>query len=231
MSNLFRRIISNREEPGIKLVIFDFDGTLADTRELMLRIIKKHLFAFGISLSKDLVTFFGNTPLMHYLTLAGLPSDLVKSVCAGIHDDFSKEYHKIKPCKNLMTIKNIKTRKVILTNNVTFFVEKALNFLGANFFDGVYGSDKFSPYNKVWMIDKLRRKYKLSRNEIMYIGDKDIDVDVARDSGVYSIVIANKSSWSPRKAIVIKKPDYLLTDLSKVSNVIGQINSEQLSAV
>ncbi|MBM3232469.1 hypothetical protein FJZ21_03795 [Candidatus Pacearchaeota archaeon] len=231
MSYLFRRIISNREEPGIKLVIFDFDGTLADTRELMLRIIKKHLLAFGISLSKDLVTFFGNTPLMHYLKIVGLPSDLIKSVCAGIHDDFSKEYHKIKPCKNLMTIKNIKTRKVIVTNNVTFFVEKTLNFLKANFFDGVYGSDKFYSYNKIWMIDKLRKKYGLSRSEIVYVGDKDIDVGVAHRAGVYSVAISNKSSWSSRKAIALKRPDYLLTDLSKVSNVIRQIDSEQLAAV
>ncbi|MEK6925336.1 MAG: HAD hydrolase-like protein [Nanoarchaeota archaeon] len=231
MSYLFRRIISSREEPGIKLIVFDFDGTLADTRELMLRIIKKHLIAFEISLTKDLIAFFGNTPLDHYLKLVGLPSDLVRSVCVGIHDDFSKEYHKIKPCKNLMTVKNIKTKKVILTNNVTFFVEKALNFLNANFFDGVYGSDKFSPNNKVWMIDKLRKKYGLSRNEIVYVGDKDVDVDVARAAGVYSTIVSNKSSWSPRKAVVIKKPDYLLTDLSKVSNVIGQINSEQLSSI
>ncbi len=231
MSWLFRRIISGRENPGIKLVIFDFDGTLADTRELMLRIIKKHLIAFEVSLTKDLITFFGNTPLDHYLRIVGLPSDLVKSVCVGIHDDFSKEYHKIKPCKNLMTIKDIKIKKVILTNNVTFFVEKTLNFLNANFFDGVYGSDKFSPNNKAWVIDKLRKKYGLSRDEIVYVGDKDIDVDVARAAGVYSTVVSNRSSWSPRKAVVLKRPDYLLTDLGKVSNVIRQINSEQLSSI
>ncbi len=81
------------------------------------------------------------------------------------------------------------------------------------------------------MIDKLRRKYNLSRSEIMYIGDKDIDVDVARGAGVYSTVIANKSSWSPRKAIAQKKPDYLLTDLSKVIEVIRKIDSEELSSV
>ncbi|MEK6908695.1 MAG: HAD hydrolase-like protein [Nanoarchaeota archaeon] len=230
MTYLFRRIISNREDPGIKLVIFDFDGTLADTRELLLRIIKKHLFSFEISLTKDLIRFFGNTPLEHYLMLTGLPTDLVRSVCAGIHDDFFKEYHKIKPCKNFMSVKNIKIRKIILSNNVTFFIEKSLNFLKANFFDGVYGADRFK-HNKSWMIDKLRKKYGLSRSEIIYIGDKDIDVDVARCAGVYSIIISNQSSWSSRKDIIKKRPDYLLTDLSKVSGVINQINSEQLSSI
>jgi phosphoglycolate phosphatase len=231
MSWFFNRITLGREEPGIKLIVFDFDGTLADTRELMLRIIKKHLLAFEISLSKDLIRFFGNTPLDHYLALAGVASDLIRSVCAGIHDDFSKEYHKIKPCKNLHTIKAISLKKVILTNNVTFFVEKALNFLKSNFFEGVYGADKFDHKNKVWMINKLRKKYDLEKSEVVYVGDKDIDVDVARGAGVYSVVISNKSSWSPRKDVIKKKPDYLLTDLSKLAGVIDQINSEQLASV
>ena len=229
MSYLFRRIMSTREYPGIKLVVFDFDGTLADTRELMLRIIKKHLLAFEISLTKDLLRFFGNTPLNHYITMAGIPKDLVKSVCTGIHDDFMKEYHKIKPCKNLMSVKDIKIRKVIVSNNMTFFIEKALNFLRANFFDGVYGADKFE--NKVQMINKLCKKYKLSKSEIMYIGDKDVDVDVARGAGVYSTIISGKAAWSSRKDVIKKKPDYTLTDLSKVSGVISQIDSEQLTSV
>ena len=161
--------------------------------------------------------------------MTGIPKDLARSVCAGIHKDFIKEHHKIKPCKNFLTVKNINVRKVIVSNNLTFFIEKSLNFLNGNFFDGIYGADKFE--NKVSMINKLRRKYKLSASEIVYIGDKDVDVDVARGAGVYSVIISNKSSWSSRKEIVRKKPDYVLTDLSKVSAVIGQIDSEKLSAV
>src|SRR3990167_5763877 len=100
MSSFFRRFFSSRENPGVKLIVFDFDGTLADTRELLLRIISRHLLAFEISLTKDLLRFFGNTPLDHYLTISGVPTDLVRSVCVGIHNDFIKEYHRIKPCKN-----------------------------------------------------------------------------------------------------------------------------------
>lgn len=231
MTSLFRRILSNRENPGIKLIVFDFDGTLVDTRELLLRIVKKHLLAFEISLTKDLLRFFGNTPLEHYISITGLSSDLVGSVCAGIHEDFLKEHHKIKPCKNFMVIKEIDAKKIIITNNITSFAEKSLNFLKANFFDGIYGADKFSPHNKAWLIERLRKKYGLNANEIIYVGDKDIDVDVARQAGVYSIVISNKASWSPRKAIAEKKPDYLLTDLGKISQVIRQLDSEQLTSV
>lgn len=230
MSYFFKRLISNREYPGIKLVVFDFDGTLADTRELLLRIIRKHLLTFEISLTKDLLRFFGNTPLDHYIHMAGIQTDLVRSVCVGIHDDFIKEYHRIKPCKNLQAIKGIEAKKIIVSNNVTFFIEKTLNFLKSNFFDGVYGADKYE-HNKIWIINKLRKKYRLSASEIIYVGDKDIDVDVARGAGAYSIIISNKSSWSNKKDVMKKKPDYVLTDLGKLPAVIRQINSEQLTVV
>jgi len=229
MGYLFRRILSDREYPGIKLIVFDFDGTLADTRKLFLRIIKKHLVSFEISLSKNLLKFFGNTPLEQYLELIEIPQKFTRDVYSGIISDFKEESHKIKPCKGFIYVKNIEAKKVIVSNNVTSFIEKSLNYLHANFFDGVYGADSFK--NKVWMINKLCKKYKLSKSEVVYVGDKDIDVDIARGVGCYSVIISNKSSWSLRKDVLKKKPDYLLTDLSKLNEVINEINSEQLNSI
>lgn len=231
MSYFFRRLISPRSEPGIKLIVFDFDGTLADTRELLLRIVKKHLIGFEISLTKDLLRFFGNTPLDHYLSITGIPNDLVRDVAIGIKADFVKEHHRIKACKNFEKIKNLKIRKVIVSNNETSFIERSLNFLRTNYFEGVYGADRFVPNDKIWMIKKLIKKYNLEVDEVIYVGDKDIDVDVARGVGCYSIIISGKAAWSSRKAIIKKKPDYILTDLGKLERVIAQINMEQLATV
>ena len=231
MSSFFRRFFSSKENPGIKLIVFDFDGTLADTRELLLRIISHHLLAFEISLTKDLLRFFGNTPLDHYISMTGIPRDLVRSVSVGIKEDFIKEYHKIKPCKNLMTVKNLRVRKIIVSNNSTDFIQRSLEFLKANFFDGIYGADLFARHNKIWMINKLKKKYQLDADEIIYVGDKDIDVDVARGVGCYSVVIAGKSAWSSKQDVIKKKPDYVLTDLGKLALVVAELDMKQLPAV
>ena len=229
MSSFFKRFISPRENPGVKLIVFDFDGTLADTRELLLRIIRKHLLAFEIYLTKEFIKSFGNTPLEKYVSFVGVPNKLVRSVCSTITYDFMNEYHKIKSCKNLISIKSINIRKVIVSNNVTPFIQKTLGFLRANFFDHVYGSDNFD--NKVTMIKSLCKKYGISTSEVIYVGDKNIDVDVARQVGCYSIIIAGKAAWSSRGEILVKRPDYVLTDLGKLYEVIAQLNMKQLSAV
>jgi len=229
MSSFFRRIFSARSDPGIRLVVFDFDGTLADTHELLMRIVSKHLGKFNISLTKQLILQFGNAPLHDYISIVGLRKDFIRSVSSSIIEDFMAEYHRIKPCKALATVKSISVKKIIVSNNVTPFIEKTLHFLHANFFDEVYGSDRFT--NKFHAIKKLCQKYHVSSEEVVYVGDKSIDVAIARRVGCYSIIVAGPSAWSPRSAILAMRPDYVVRDLSKIPAIIKSINTAQFSSV
>ncbi len=229
MSAFFKSLFSSREEPGIRLIVFDFDGTLADTRKLLLDIIKKHIANFNISLTEHLLEVFGNAPLRDYLSITGIRNDLVKGVAKSIEEDFISEYRNISPCKNFTTIKEIKTRKIIVSNNFTEFIEKTLNFWRANFFDSVFGADEF--LDKVHAIRNACGKYGVSPEEVIYVGDKDIDVDIARNVGCYSVIVSNKSSWSPRKSVLLKEPDYVIKDLGTLLEVVKLINSAQISRI
>ncbi len=229
MTSFFSSLFSSRENPGVKLIVFDFDGTLADTRSLLIKIVKKHLAKFNISLTEHLLNVFGNAPLQDYISLAGIRNDFVKSVGQSIEEDFIVEYRNIKSCKNFYTIKDIPTKKIIVSNNNTEFVEKTLHFWRANFFDKVLGANHFK--NKVYAILSLGKKYSISPDEIIYVGDKDIDVDVARNVGCISVIVSNKFSWSSRKDILKKKPDYLIKDLGTLSEIVNLISSTQITRI
>ena len=210
-------------------MVFDFDGTLADSRKLILGVVKKHVAKFDISLTGHLIKVFGNAPMQDYLSLAGIRNDLVKSVTQSIEEDFTKEYRKIRACKNFSVVKDIKARKVIVSNNDTEFIEKTLHFWRANFFDAVMGADHFA--DKSHAIKHILKKYRVSAEETIYIGDKDIDVDVARKVGCYSIIVSNNSSWSSREDIMKKKPDYMIKDLGTLPEIIRLINTTKLSRI
>ena len=229
MSYFFKRMFSLRERPGIRLIVFDFDGTLANTRELILRIVSKHLAKFNISMTKSLIISFGNAPLVDYISTTGMRKDFVRSVSASINDDFISEHKKVKPCKGLLSVKDMSIKKIIVSNNVTPFIEKTLGYLHADFFDEIYGSDKFT--NKVNAIRLLCRKYRVSPDEVIYVADKAIDVKIARTVGCYSVIVSNKSSWSKRSEVVKEKPDYIISSLGKLPLVIERINMEQFAAV
>lgn len=229
MSGFFKKLFFKEERSLIKLIVFDFDGTIADTRDLIVRIISSHLGKFNISLTKNLLLSLGDTPLESFVSIAGLKKDFVKSVSRAIIEDFISEYRKIKPCKNLDYIKSVSVRKIIVSNNSTEFIKKSLNLLNANFFDSVYGADHFT--DKVHAIAKLLQKYHLDPEEIIYVGDKNIDVGIARAVGCYSVIVSNKSSWSSRAAVAAEKPDYLIRDLGKINDVLDSINMSQFSPV
>ncbi len=222
-------MFSLRERPGIRLIVFDFDGTLADTKELLLRIVSKHLAKFNISMTKNLIISFGNAPLIDFVSASGMRKDFVRSVSASMHNDFLAEYEKIKPCRGLKYVKSIPLKKIIVSNNITPFIEKTLGYLRADFFDEIHGSDRFT--NKVNAIRLLCRKYRVSPNEVVYVADKAIDVRIARDVGCYSVIVSNKSSWSKHTDIVKEKPDYIIGNLGKLPLVIERINMEQFSTV
>ncbi len=229
MSYFFKRIFSLREQPRIKLIVFDFDGTLADTRGLLLGIIKKHLMKFNISLTGSLINVFGNAPLKDYISLTGIKNDFVKSVAKSIEDDFILEYEHIKSAKNIESLKHINCLKIIVSNNSTEFIEKVLNHWKIKFFDEVYGADHFT--NKIVAIKRLAKKNKVSMDEIVYVGDKDKDVSVARESECYSVIISNKIAWSSRKDVEKMKPDFLIKDLSGLIKVIQHINMSEISSI
>ncbi len=229
MSYFFKRVFSFRERPGVKMIVFDFDGTLADTRELFLRIISRHLAKFNISMTKNLIISFGNAPLVDFISASGLQRDFVRSVSASINSDFLSEYEKIKPCRGLKSLSEINLKKVIVSNNITPFIEKTLEYLRADFFEEVYGADKFT--NKINAIKNLCKKYRVLPNEVVYVADKVIDVRIAREVGCYGVIVSNKTSWSTHSEIVEEKPDYMISSLGKLARVIERINSEQFAAV
>ena len=229
MSYFFKRIFSLREQPRIKLIVFDFDGTLADTRGLLLGIIKKHLIKFNISLTGSLIKVFGNSPLRDYISLTGIRNDFVKSVAKSIEDDFILEYEHIKSANNIEILRNIKCVKIIVSNNSTEFIERVLENWRINFFDEIYGADHFT--DKVTAIKHLAKKHKISLEEIIYVGDKDNDVSVARESGCYGVIVTNKIAWSSKKDVEKMKPDFMINDLSGLAKVVQHINMSEISSI
>jgi len=207
----------------IKLIVFDFDGTLVDTKKIIYSIIKNLIEKSTYQISHQLIKKeLGDKSLKDSLS-----SLKVKSVDA---DKIEKESNYLtiknasgmKMVKNLRKLKKFKQKKIILSNNVTPFITAVLENLKANFFDEVYGADKFK--DKPAKLKQLMKKYNLKPTQVLYIGDKTIDVDVARKAGCISVSIIHKASWSPRKEVIAKKPDYVITDLMQLKKIISNLN-------
>lgn len=206
----------------IKLVVFDFDGTLADTKKLLLKIIEHNVEKFDIKLNNGFLKSFGDKILDETLSVLGVEEHVFPSLAREIEFDFIKHSYLAPLCSGIMNLKKINKKKIILSNSIDEFIKEVLKKNKITFFDEVYGCDRFE--NKREGFREIIKKYKVKPEEIVYVGDRPVDTALAKFVGCYSVILTHKASWSSKKDIENSKPDYIATSLNDLRKVINHID-------
>ena len=201
-----------------KLLIFDFDGTLVDSREDIVASINAMLmhFSFPVFNHEDILPHIGWG--VKHLIVGCLPKTLKKddNMIEKALDFFEK--HHIEQC-----IKEIKcypgvvellkaspeTVKVILTNKKEVYTHKILKHLEIDtYFDKVIGGDSL-PFKKPNpnAIEVILKKFPLERQNILMIGDGVPDLQFAHRAQISSLAIL-KSGISDPQILLKQNPTY-----------------------
>ena len=199
-----------------KLLIFDFDGTLADTKKewisSLIRILKNEKI-YCPSCEARIIIHFGKK-IIDILRAIEIPEKDAERIAQEVHREFNKTMTRVKLCPGFEDLSNIQGIKIIVSNSETEVVNKILK-KNQKAFLGVYGGDKFN--EKPTFIKELMSKYKIGRKSTFYIGDRAGDVKVARESGCTSVVISNKCSWNSRVELLEEKPDFIVGSLGELA--------------
>lgn len=202
-----------------KVVIFDFDGTIADSLDAIVHIMNRHSTKYGYKK----ITNERRDQLRHE-TSQKILSDFNLSpwkllfLALRVKAELRKELLHIKPIwgikKALEDLKKQGFTLGIATSNskpnVNLFLEK--NDL--DYFDFVYARTVFS---KSRMIKSIMRDFKLNPKNVHYVGDETRDIDAARKAGVGIVSVA----WGMHSMELLQanKPDAVVTqpiDLVKI---------------
>ncbi len=204
-----------------KLLIFDFDGTIADTKAVYYNSMFNLLRSYGFSEASvlkvvDLGMSLNKT--LHNLGAGFLSAWLLKKkIMAGV----KKHVSEIKKCRDVGSIKNIDEEKIIVTNSLKEFAVPILRHLKIKrYFNEVYGADDFS--DKGNFISDYLKKNNIPKKECYYIGDRVADVRLARKIGIISVIVSGKCSWNSRKEILKAKPDFLLDDIDELKEILSK---------
>ena len=201
----------------IKMVAFDFDGTIADTIPMCIEAFKKAISPYaGHKLTKhEILQTFG-------LNEIGMVKAVVKDNWKLALQDFYFYYEKMhnscmEPFPQICDlIKYLKEKNVIvalITGKGQKSCDISLKKLGMeNYFSDIMVGDEIR-LNKAESILKLLKKYSIKNDEFYYVGDALSDVTSCREVSVTCL----SAAWSDSVDLEeLKKinPTYIFNNIS-----------------
>lgn len=202
-------------------VIFDFDGTLADTFEIGMGIYNNHL-AGKYGLPKDITEPL--TKIEHRST-----SEVIKQylrwwnipVIGFVWEKYSFDYipdAKLFPgiAELVLELKNRGFRVGILSSNIHRNVVKCLENNNLNVFDFIKTN---SPLGfKTRALNKIFRQGLANKDRVIYIGDEVKDIRSCRGAKIPVISV----SWglNHKDSLIDEKPDFFVNNVDELSKLL-----------
>lgn len=176
----------------IKNVIFDFDGTIANTEELAYHIYEKIVTKYEINqLTKEEFKDLKNVSMYekfkrHKVSIFKLPKLAKRSmrILSHMMDDVNPYDGIIQMIK---TLHEQGYNLFIVSSNSKKNIMKFLTRYDIDVFKGIYGKARY--FGKEKIIHKVLNKYDLEGHRTVYIGDEVRDVVSCKNVGIpiYSV--------------------------------------------
>ena len=198
-------------------IIFDFDGTLADTFNLFKIIVNKLAPKYKYSSMNDSqiesMRGLGAKAVLKVLNLSWIKTPF------WVFDakrEMSKHIADIKTFDELPNVlkelKNKYYKLGILTSNDLKNVELFLRSNNFDMFDFIYSAK--SLFGKDKALNHLIKKYNLKKEEIVYVGDEVRDIEACKLAGVKVAAVA--WGYNNEEALRSAKPDFFIQTPSEL---------------
>ena len=212
----------------IKFIIFDFDGTIADTLLFSFQKfleISKLLQIDNLSdkqIIKEIRSKSYQELLKGSFKRAWLKLPYVVSMIKNMQVELEKEMESIKFFpgikKFLFDLKKEGYKLAIISSNRKENIDKFIKFNKLNVFDFVHG--KTDLFGKSNYLEKFLGDFSLKKSEAIYIGDEIRDVEACKKVGIKMIGV----SWGLHTVEALKKAevDYIAKKPSEILKIINK---------
>lgn len=206
-------------------VVFDFDGTIAETLLTGVDILNSLSGEFGFrKVERSEIENLRGREFAEIIKMFGIPLIKVPLIMSQVKKELLRSMDKIKIVAGMKEvideIKSSGSGVGLLSSNSEENLEKfcAQNNLT---FDFIYSGG--SMFGKDKVIKKMLKKEKLGAEDILYVGDEVRDIEAARKAGVRIISV----SWGFNDRSVLKKsqPDFLVDEPGEIMLIV---NAESL---
>lgn len=195
---------------GKRILLFDFDGTIADSFKNFIEIVDiladKYHFP---KISQPDIELLRAKNAKAIIGILGIPFYKIPFVARDMKKMQRQKIDQIKPfhgmSETIQKLSEMGYQIGILTSNSRENVNVFLKSNNIDVFDfintdaGIFGKEK--------LLRLFLRKNKVGKEEVIYIGDEIRDIYACRSTGIKIVSVA--WGFNSREGLVLHKPDYI----------------------
>jgi phosphoglycolate phosphatase len=205
-----------------KLVIFDFDGTIADTFDAGVRILNQLAGEFGfrplqpkdLEKARDMRTH----QLVRFL---GVPARKMSRIARRGSEELHSCIQSIQPLRGmpeaLRELRRLGYSLGIITSNTELNVNIFLRNHGLELFDFIRCSSKL--LGKARMIRSVIRRQHVHAVDILFVGDETRDIEACQRVGIR--IAAVTWGYNSRRSLIAMKPDFVFDDPQELVSLLA----------
>lgn len=205
-----------------KVIIFDFDGTIADTVDALVSIANRLAVEFGyIQITPDELKILRNFNSREIIKYSGISLFKIPFLVKKIKSELKAKIPELKPIPGikevLIKLKDDNYRLGIITSNSKENVAEFLKINGLDeLFEFIYSA--VTIFGKTTIINNVLRQKELKPEEVIYIGDETRDIEASKKANIKVISV----TWGFNSAEILAKhhPDFLISQPEEILNVV-----------
>jgi len=213
------------------IIVFDFDGTLADTLDAIVRITNRLSGEFGYQkANQDDVEKLRNLTSWQIIKTTGIPlikiPFLIQMVKAELNNEI-KHLHPVEGMADILAYLNAQGHRLgIITSNSLENVTLFLNNNGWDkFFEFIHSGTTIFGKNQI--MHRLIKQENIPKEQLIYIGDETRDIEAAQKLNVKAIAV----SWgfNSKEVLAAQKPDFLVDHPREIIGVVEELQQMEPS--
>ena len=188
----------------INYIVFDFDGTLADTFDAIKTIATKEYGEYDIN-----IELFKSEGAKEILKKLDIPRWKLPGMILNVTSKLRKsEDIKLFPgiVDLLNTLKKDYKIGILSSNSKEIINDKLREYNIEDLFEFVYSES--SLFGKHLVLERMCSKHNINPLEVVYVGDEDRDIIAAKKAKIKTIAVT--WGFNSKERLSREKPDYLV---------------------
>jgi phosphoglycolate phosphatase-like HAD superfamily hydrolase len=205
----------------IKEVIFDFDGTVADSFDVIMSFFVEYKQRLGLDkFGKEEIEIYRNKGVKELIKESKVSVFRISKVISEMRKGINESVSEVKPFVGMINLLNkLKNKELslgVMSTNGEKTINKLLEKNKIEVFDYVVG--KGSLFGKDKVIKSILKKRKLKSDEVLYVGDEVRDIEACKKLGIK--IAAVTWGFSSKKLLAKNKPDFLVNKAEEILKLV-----------